>query len=163
MSEYSLHVVTSREEHDGVIDLAWLAWWDPYIPNIRIAMPILGYAPEDRIKAIAESKARTWAEYEKKKPWENSRYVYARHDATGEIVGALRIDFYEGSPWPNGEPKLSMPWWPEGEAREFCERMMQQCFTPRSMWMQRPHGCKSQLSAFGILSATKLGQTWSIL
>lgn len=133
MAGYSVHLVTRREELDGILDVCWLAWWDPYIPNIRIAMPIFGYTPEDRIKAIADSKERFWAGYEKSKPWDRSRYIYARHDASGEIVGGLKIDLAEGSPWPDGNPKVSIPWWPEGEAREFCERMMQQAFTPRSM------------------------------
>lgn len=143
MSGYSVHQVTTREELDGLLDVAWKAWWNPYLPQLRIALPVLGYTAADKARSIAASKDRAWAEFQKQKQAgkPDQRWIYARHDESGDIVGGVRLDFAPGSAFPDGCPKLNIYWWPEGEeVKQFCEEMMQQVYTPRSLWMNRPHG-----------------------
>lgn len=144
MAHYSVHDVTTRAELDAVIDVAWRAWWDPYITVQRIMYPVIGDTTEDLEKSIAMSKERIWLEHEKSLPSGKKKWICAKH-VNGEIAGGLLMDFVSESPFPNGCPKPNLYWWPEGsEIREFCEEMLRQALTPRSMWMQRPHGGKSR-------------------
>jgi len=43
------------------------------------------------------------------------------------------------NPFKGGAPKITAPWWPEGEFREFCESVMEQVYRPRARWMRKPH------------------------
>lgn len=138
MSAYTIHQISTREEIDALTDVVWEAWWDPYLPNTRIAAPIPGNLSGDRERGIAANKERLWTDFQKS---DGRIWLCVKHNDTGELVGGVVMNFAPGSAFPNGCPKLNLYWWPEGEeVKEFCEEMMNQVYTPRSMWMQRPHG-----------------------
>lgn len=141
MTEYSIHELNERHELDAVVDLIWRAQYAPYFSFVQMLFPTFGYSDEDRARAIISSKERLWNELISDNSGHQG-WIYVRHKG-GEIVAGAQWDWHEGSPFPNGCPKLDFYWWPEGEAKEFCQEMLQQAYTPRSLWMQREHGGES--------------------
>ena len=148
MSAYTIHEITTRAELDAFNDMTWAAWWSPYMPSTRIARPIFGYTEADKARGIAASKEKYWDEFQKTQdpsvPSKSKKmYIYAKHTASGQVAGGVVLNFAQASPFPTGCPRMDLYWWPEGEeVRLFCEEMMNQVYTPRSMWIQRPHGGK---------------------
>lgn len=136
-SAYTIHEISTRGEINELTEVVWKAWWDPYLPNTRIAAPMPGNMNGDRERGIASNKDRLWNDFEKSK---DKIWLCVKYNGV-EIVGGVVINYAEGSAFPNGCPQLNLYWWPEGEeVKAFCEEMMNQVYTPRSMWMQRPHG-----------------------
>lgn len=141
MNDYTIHEVIDRSEMDAVVEVIWKGQYRPYFPASSILFPIASYSAKDRVKALAASKERLWNEHVNNKTGQRG-WICVKYQNQDIIAGA-QWEFHDGSPFPNGCPKLNMYWWPEGEAKEFCQEMLQQAYTPRSLWMQRPHGGES--------------------
>ena len=60
MSRFELREVGSRKDFDAVINVVWLAQYDPYRPMFQVFFPVLGPRGQDRQEAIQESKERLW-------------------------------------------------------------------------------------------------------
>ena len=140
MPPYEVKTLQTREEMDAVIDVIWHAQYNPYMPSATILFPVFGYTPADRLAAITASKTRLWNEYAASDP--SVQWMYVRDTATGEIVAGTQWKWNQGVPFKDGVPKVSCPWWPESGARELCEEILAQAYTPRALWMHRPHASK---------------------
>lgn len=135
-SEYVVRQVKTRQEMDGVMEVIWAANYTPYEPFVQLFFPILGFTPAHRDTAIAESKERFWAQHEGDP---SSHWYYVLDTVTGQAVGCAQWVISKTNPFANGTPKLTAPWWPKGECREFCESILNQVYMPRASWMGRPH------------------------
>ncbi|TVY86359.1 hypothetical protein LAWI1_G007978 [Lachnellula willkommii] len=142
-SSYTLVEVASRIESDAIVDLAWIAYHDPYQRTFQIFHPVFGPTSADREAAIQADKERMWQKHISNP---NSHWLYVVHDQTGKVVGSGQWLVYKEAPWPNGPQKVEASWWPEGEGREFASLALTQCFAPRMHWCNRPHIAMNQTS-----------------
>ncbi|TGO59587.1 hypothetical protein BCON_0043g00460 [Botryotinia convoluta] len=55
---YTLHEVTTRAESDAIVDLAWIAWHEPYISSFQPFHPVHGPTAQDREAAVLADKDR---------------------------------------------------------------------------------------------------------
>ena len=140
MPPYTVKGLETREQMDAVVDVIWKAQYRPYMPSASMLFPVFGYTAEDRARGVSASKDRLWAEHASNPS--SSHWIYVEDSATGEIVAGTLWEWRRGSPFANGLPEIDMYWWPEGEAKAFCEEMIRQTMVPRSLWMHRPHGGK---------------------
>lgn len=138
MADYTLSVVTKREELDAFIEMWWNARHWPYVAFSWILSPAANNTDEARAQALAESQERVWNEAQQ----DSRRQWLCVKDRDGQVVGGMQWQQHLGSPFPNGCPQPQMHWWPQGPERAFVENMMAQAMTPRCLWMQREHGGK---------------------
>lgn len=141
---YVIREVTTKQELDGILDVIWAANYSPYEPFVQLFFPVLGYTSAHREAAIAESKDRFWSQHQGDP---TSHWYYAFDTVTGDKVGCAQWVISQNNPFAAGVPKLTAPWWPEGECRQFCESILNQVYRPRASWMTRPHcgECRSGL------------------
>lgn len=132
--KFAIKEVETREEMDKIMDVIWVANYDPYEPFAQLFFPVLGYTKADREAAIAESKERFWSDHKSQIP---SHWFYVQDTETKEVIGCLQWEVEESNPFPDGPPKLTAPWWPDGEHREFTERILNQLYAPRANSMTR--------------------------
>ncbi|KAF7940710.1 uncharacterized protein EAE97_006896 [Botrytis byssoidea] len=59
-STYTLHEVTTRAESDSIVDLAWVAWREPYISSFQLFHPVHGPTSQDYEAAVLADKERAW-------------------------------------------------------------------------------------------------------
>lgn len=133
---YVVREAKMRKEMDDIMEVIWAANYTPYEPFVQLFFPILGYTRAHREDAIAESKERFWTQHEADK---SSHWFYVFDVMSGQTVGCAQWVVSETNPFAKGTPKLTAPWWPDGECRKFCESILQQVYTPRASWMGRPH------------------------
>jgi hypothetical protein len=133
---YVIREATTKQELDGILDVVWAANYYPYEPFVQLFFPVLGYTSAHREAAIAESKERFWNQHQADA---NSHWYYALDTVTGEKIGCAQWVVSQSNPFAAGVPKLTAPWWPEGECRNFCESILNQVYKPRASWMTRPH------------------------
>lgn len=133
---YLVRKTETKKELDGILDVIWAANYKPYEPFVQLFFPILGYTPAHRQDAIIESKERFWASHQSDP---SSHWYYVLDTFTGLPVGCAQWVISESNPFAAGTPKLTAPWWPEGDYREFCESILNQVYKPRASWMTRPH------------------------
>lgn len=141
---YLVQEAKTRQELDAVMDVIWAANYTPYEPFAQIFFPVLGFTTAHREAAIAESKERFWNQHQADR---SSHWFYAFDTVTGRAVGCAQWVISESNPFAAGTPKLTAPWWPEGECRKFCESILNQVYSPRASWMTRPHCGKWSLVA----------------
>ena len=139
MSSYSVEEVTTRKDLDAIVDVIWAAM-DGFDPSHQVFYPVFGDNATDRDTAIKTSKERVWQDHENDN---SSHWVGAWDKVGGEVVGGCQWRIYEHNPYPDGTPKVEAVWWPEGEGRRFASEVVRQCYTPRMIWMARPHVGKS--------------------
>ena len=141
MAPYSVHELQTRAELDAVVRVIFKAQYSPYLPSIAIFFPVFGYSEEAYETGVAAAQERLWKSHTSNP---SSHWVFVRDDANGEIVAATQWEWNEnGTPFRNGIAKIDADWWPDVEARKFCEEMLRQAYTPRCIWMQRPHASQS--------------------
>jgi hypothetical protein len=133
---YVVREATTKQELDGILDVIWEANYTPYEPFVQLFFPVLGYTSAHREAAIAESKERFWSQHQGD---HSSHWYYAIDTSTAQKVGCAQWVVSESNPFVGGVPKLTAPWWPEGECRNFCESILNQVYKPRASWMTRPH------------------------
>lgn len=137
MAPYIVCELESREELDEVVELIFKAQYSPYLPSVDIYFPVFGYTDEAHRIAVSTAQDRLWKE---KLANPSDSWIFVRDEATKQIVGNAVWQWnHDGSRWKNGIPKIDCYWWPDVEAKKFCEEMLRQVATPRTMWMQRPH------------------------
>ena len=134
---YYIGEVTDRADLDGIVDVIW-ATMDGVDPSHQIFYPCFGEGPEARRAAISESKERKWNEH-RSDPCSHWIYIREGNPSVGRIVGGCQWRLYTQNPFPDGTPTIVATWWPEGVGRNFANEVIRQCFTPRTMWMARPH------------------------
>ncbi|TGO67680.1 hypothetical protein BOTNAR_0037g00170 [Botryotinia narcissicola] len=134
MSDYTVSRLQTREQLDAVVEVIFKAQYSPYMPSSSIFFPVAGYSLEERSAGIAASKERLWKEHLAANPATN-HWIIVEEKESLRIVGGCLWKWHDGNPFPDGIPTPSVYWWPEGEAREFCEEMIRQSMTPRSLWM----------------------------
>ena len=137
MPPYAVKELRTRAEMDAVVDVIWKAQYSPYMPSASMFFPVFGYTSEDRVIGIARSKERLWKEHSSDPA--SSHWIFVEDTATAQIVAGALWEWHEKNAFTDGIPKVDMYWWPKGEAKEFCEEMIRQTLTPRSLWMHRPH------------------------
>lgn len=135
-SQYTLIEATTRAESDAIVDLAWIAYHEPYHPSFQAFHPVFGPTLADREACKQADKERAWARHIANP---DSHWLYVVHTPTGEVVGSAQWLIFKKIPWPNGPQKVEATWWPEGEGRDFASSILTQCYTPRMHWCNRPH------------------------
>ncbi|CAG8956650.1 hypothetical protein HYFRA_00011961 [Hymenoscyphus fraxineus] len=139
MADYYLKEVKTREEHDALIELTFQVWNDPSITSlIRLNHgPFLGESPSDIEATISIDKERSWNAHQSDPA---SHKTIVMHVPTGEVVGSLCWKVYTSAPFPDGAPRIQLPYWSENdkEGRECSEEILTQCFYPRASWMNTP-------------------------
>lgn len=133
---YVVREAKSKQELDDILEVIWIANYTPYEPFVQLFFPILGSTSAHRRDAIAESKERFWKQYQADK---SIHWFYAFDTVTSKTVGCAQWVISKTNPFLGGIPKLTAPWWPEGESRRFCETILNQVYKPRASWMTRPH------------------------
>ena len=131
-----LKEVSGREELDAIIEIAWVANFNPYRPLIAGVFPIFGPTAADRQAAIQASKDRYWNAHVLDP---SSHWLYVRESTTGQVLGGTQWQIYTRNPYLKGTPELVAEWWPEGEGRNFVTEMIRQLYKARHLWMHRPH------------------------
>ncbi|KAL6710961.1 hypothetical protein ACN47E_006836 [Coniothyrium glycines] len=133
---YVVRTAKTRQELDAILDVIWAANYTPYEPFAQLFFPIHGFTAAHRAAAIAESKDRFWRQHQDDPA---SHWFYILDLSTGCAVGCAQWVISQTNPFIEGTPKLTAPWWPEGEYRKFCESVLNQVYRPRASWMTRPH------------------------
>ncbi|KAF1946909.1 hypothetical protein EJ02DRAFT_335068 [Clathrospora elynae] len=137
MSErYVVREAKTKQELDDIMTVIWAANYTPYEPFMQLFFPVLGFTTAHREAAIAESKERFRKQHQADP---SSHWFYAFDTVTSKTVGCAQWVISETNPFAAGAPKLTAPWWPEGECRRFCESILNQVYQPRASWMTRPH------------------------
>jgi hypothetical protein len=153
-ARYVVREAKTKQELDDIMDVIWAANYTPYEPFMQLFFPVLGYTTAHREAAIAESKERFWKQHEAD---HTSHWFYAFDTVTSRAVGCAQWVVSTSNPFAPGTPKLTAPWWPEGDYRRFCESILDQVYRPRSSWMTRPH-C-GEWSKFSFLKHAISGET----
>ncbi len=135
----------TKQELDEILNVIWAANYTPYEPFMQLFFPVLGYTSAHRDLAIAESKQRFWKQQQDDS---SSHWFYAFDTVTSKTVGCSQWVISMANPFAAGVPKLTAPWWPEGEYRRFCESILNQVYRPRANWMTRPHCGKWSICSF---------------
>lgn len=135
-ARYAVREATTEQELCHIVDVIWAANYTPYEPFVQIFFPVLGATTSHRDAARQEAKERLWAQHQQDS---SSHWWYAFDTVTGETVGTAQWVISRSNPFAKGIPDLKAPWWPEGEARNFCESILNQVYKPRASWMTRPH------------------------
>jgi hypothetical protein len=135
-TKYVVKHATTRAEMDGIMDVIWAANYTPYEPFVQLVFPVLGFLPQHREAAIAESKERFWINHQSDP---SVNWYYIEEFESGKAVGCAQWEIHLKNPLANGPPTLQAPWWPEGEYRDFCELILNQTYKARASWMARPH------------------------
>ena len=149
MAPYTVHELQTRAELDAVVAIIIKAHSAPYLPSVATFFPVFGYTEEAHAAGLAAAQDRLWNENVANP---NAHWIFVRDEATGDIVGGTMWEWNEhGSASKNGIPKIDCYWWPDVEARKFCEEMIRQWATPRTIWMRRPYASKVTLQAAGLL------------
>jgi hypothetical protein len=133
---YTIHEAHTRQELDEIIEVMWrtMGGTDPSHP---IFFPTFADTPEAKSTAITESKDRIWKQHNTDSA---SHWIYVREAQTGGVVGGCQWRIYDENPFAKGAPKITAVWWPEGTVgRKFASEVVNQCYTPRTRWMARPH------------------------
>ncbi|CAN9113244.1 unnamed protein product [Alternaria alternata] len=120
---YVIREAKTKEELDEIINVIWAANYTPYEPFMQLFFPVLGYTTAHREAAIAESKQRIWTQHQADNA---SHWFYAFDTVTKKTVGCSQWVISTSNPFVAGIPKLTAPWWPEGEHRRFCESILNQ-------------------------------------
>ncbi|CAN9079198.1 unnamed protein product [Alternaria alternata] len=120
---YVIREAKTKEELDEIIKVIWAANYTPYEPFMQLFFPVLGYTTAHREAAIAESKQRIWTQHQADNA---SHWFYAFDTVTKKTVGCSQWVISTSNPFVAGIPKLTAPWWPEGEHRRFCESILNQ-------------------------------------
>ena len=139
MAPYTVHELETRAELDTVVEIILKAQHTPYLPSVAIYFPTFGFTREAHAAGMAAAQERLWKENMVNPA---SQWIFVRDEAIGDIVACTLWEWNEDSPFKNGIPKIDCYWWPDVEARKFCEEMLRQVATPRSIWMHRPHASK---------------------
>lgn len=158
MSDYTVRRLQTREQLDAVVEVIFKAQYSPYMPSSSIFFPVAGYSLEERSVGVAASKERLWKEHLAANPATN-HWIIVEEKESLKIVGGCLWKWHDENPFPDGIPTPSVYWWPEGEAREFCEEMIRQSMTPRSLWMHDKNA--GQLSYYLIISSFTLNSLLS--
>lgn len=136
-----------KAEFDEITDVMWHTM-DGVDPPHPIFFPTFGDGPDAKATAIAESKERIWNQH-KNNP--ASHWIYVREESTGRVVAGCQWRIYDDNPFEEGPPTITAIWWPEGSVgRKFATEVVNQCYTPRTLWMARPHLGMHQSPGFSI-------------
>lgn len=141
---YVLRTASTRQELDDILDVIWAANYTPYEPFVQLFFPVLGFTSAHRSAAIAESKDRFWKQHIADPC---SHWFYVLDLKTGHAVGCAQWVISQCNPFAAGIPRLTAPWWPDGDYRNFCESILNQVYRPRANWMTRPHCGKCNVEA----------------
>ena len=135
MEQYQLKEACSQEELNALVDVIWIAQYDPYRVMFQAFFPVLGPSAEDRTNAIEESKERLWAAHHKSR---TSHWFYVTETSTCSIVGAAHWQIEDASTPISGITEYEATWWPPGKAREFANEIVRQLYAPRHEFMLGP-------------------------
>lgn len=83
---------------------------------------------------MTSAKERLWKEHVAANPATN-HWIFIEEITSSKIVGGCLWKWYDENLFPDGIPKPNVHWWPEGEAKDFCDEIVRQSMTPRSLWM----------------------------
>ncbi len=136
MSSLIIREVTERGELDTLVEVMWKAYHDPYRPDFQALHPVFGATVADREAAVRTDKQRAWEEHVNNAA---SHWLYVVDASNSEVVGGTQWLLYKENPFPEGPKRLECTWYPEGEGRNFVTEMINQMYTPRRTWMNRPH------------------------
>ena len=152
---YNLREVTTRAELDAVVDVVWVAQYNPYRPMFQTFFPVLGPMAQDRQQAIRESKDRLW---EAHCSTDSSHWIFVEDTTSFEIVGGTQWQTIE-DPSAHVGPlsKLEASWWPEGESRDFCSEVIRQVYAPQHQLLRGPY--VSMLCMYNVLHVTMMLRT----
>lgn len=162
MPPYIVKEMSTKEELDQIVEIVWEAQYSPYMPSASLFFPIFGATDTDRQTALELSKERLWKRHQANSDSHVSRshlkfvdeeanvedfqWIYVEDTETNQIVAGTQWEFHESNPFTSNTLQIPVSWWPEGEGRSFCEAMLRQAYTPRFLWMKRPHTGESILS-----------------
>lgn len=90
--KYTLHEATTRAESDAIVDLAWIAWREPYTPTFQLFHPVFGTTAQDHETAILADKERAWKAHLAYKEGV-SHWIYVVDEDDGAVVGACQVVF----------------------------------------------------------------------
>lgn len=88
-STYTLHEVATRAESDAIVDLAWIAWREPYLPSLQLFHPVHGPTAQDYEAAILADKERAWNTHLAYKEGV-SHWIYVIDQSNGTVIGACQ-------------------------------------------------------------------------
>lgn len=89
---YTLHEVTTRAESDAIVDLAWVAWREPYISSFQLFHPVHGPTAQDHDAAVLADKERAWNTNLAYKEGV-SHWIYVVDQSNGAVIGACQVIF----------------------------------------------------------------------
>ncbi|KAI9642703.1 hypothetical protein NHQ30_008434 [Ciborinia camelliae] len=135
MQGYRVKKLETREELEAFVEVIFTAQQSPYMPSSAILFRISGYSLEEVATGLKDAKERLWKEHQAADP-ATHHWLIVEETASSKIVGGCLWKWHDGNLFPDGIPKPNVYWWPEGEARDFCEEMFRQTMTPRSLWMR---------------------------
>jgi hypothetical protein len=87
---YTLHEVTTRVESDAIVDLAWHAYHEPYLPSFQVYHPVFGPTAQDHEAAVLADKERAWRTHLAYKEG-ISHWIYVNDEQSGAVIGACQV------------------------------------------------------------------------
>ena len=136
MSQYILKKVETRQELDKVVEVLWIAHYNPYRPLFQIHFPVFTPSENGRRLAMEHSKDQLWESHCSS---EYSHWLYVKDIYSQEIVGATQWEIQCGSTLRSDFATMGTTAWPSGEARDFCTKALQQVYAARRQFLQGPY------------------------
>ncbi|CAG8971394.1 hypothetical protein HYALB_00006945 [Hymenoscyphus albidus] len=93
MSNYILKEATTQTEPNQIVDLAWKAWHEPYLPSFQLFHPVFGATEADVAAGFQADKERAWSSHSNNPA---SHWIVVVDPATDEFMGAVQWLIFTG-------------------------------------------------------------------
>ncbi|KAI9149012.1 hypothetical protein HJFPF1_11056 [Paramyrothecium foliicola] len=124
---FKLVEVESAADFVPVIECQWSAYEQPFQSFFRMFCPLRGEGEDARRESLLESASRQWE-------WHGSDEAsnwFKVIDENGKIVGGCLWKIYTENPFAKPDDHSDAYWHPEGEAREYVTKALEQFDVPR--------------------------------
>ncbi|KAF7552850.1 hypothetical protein G7Z17_g4039 [Cylindrodendrum hubeiense] len=131
---FKLLEVDSATDFPAIIECQWISYENPLQSFFRMFCPLHGDGPSARADSLKES-ANVQLEWHKSDP---ASYWAKVVDDKGTIVGACLWKIYPTNPFEKPDDHSEVDWYPEGEARDYVSKCLEQFDAPRRKMGARP-------------------------
>lgn len=136
--DFRLVEVEDSLDFFDVIECQWQSYENPLQNFFRMFCPVRGEGDAARVASLRESASRQW-EWHTSDP---ASHWFKVVDPLGKIAGACLWKIYTSNPFGKAGDHSEAYWYPEGEAREYVTKSLEQFDAPRRRLATRPQVCK---------------------
>ncbi|KFA69703.1 hypothetical protein S40285_08107 [Stachybotrys chlorohalonatus IBT 40285] len=132
--DFRLVEVEDSLDFFDVIECQWQSYENPLQNFFRMFCPVRGEGDAARVASLRESASRQW-EWHTSDP---ASHWFKVVDPLGKIAGACLWKIYTSNPFGKAGDHSEAYWYPEGEAREYVTKSLEQFDAPRRRLATRP-------------------------